>query len=166
MKKNHWRGRTIWLWATLATLSAPAPVRAQGDGAASAFARRLYDAYRTGAPDYLGRDARRTFAPPLLALILRDRASTPPGEVGLLDGDPICDCQDAGGLRLTHLAISAGGAGRTRARVSLRFPPAETRVLTLDLVAEQGEWRVADVHAPETPSLVRFLEQGLRRTRR
>lgn len=163
---GRWGGRRIWLWATLAALSAAAPVRAQDDGAARAFTHRLYDAYRTGAPDYLGRDARRTFAPHLLALILEDRASAPPGEVGLLDGDPICDCQDAGGLRLTRLAITAAGRGRARAQVSLRFPPAETRVMTLDLVAEGGEWRVADVHTPETPSLVRFLEQGLGRTRR
>jgi hypothetical protein len=159
---ERWAGRMIWLWAPLAVLGAVTPAPAQGDGAARVFTHRLYDAYRTGAPDYLGRDARRTFAPQLLALIRRDRASAPPGEVGLLDGDPICDCQDAGGLRLTHLAITAAGPGRARARVSLRFPPVETRVLTLDLVAEQGEWRVADVHAAETPSLVRFLEQGLR----
>jgi hypothetical protein len=156
---------TAGLCAALAALSVPAPVRAQGDQAARAFTRRLYEAYRSGAPDYLGRDARRTFAPRLLTLILRDRASAPPGEVGLLDGDPICDCQDAGGLRLTGLAITTAGSGQARARVTLRFPPAETRVLILDLAAERGEWRVADVHAPETPSLVRYLEQGLPRTR-
>ena len=146
----------------------PLSVRAQGFDSARAFTLHLYEAYRTGAPDYLGRDAQRTFAPHLLELIARDRATTPSGDVGILDGDPICDCQDAGGVRATHLTISAVGPGRARARVTLRFP-SETRDMTLDLVvtwaaargAGRGEWRVADVHTRDTPSLVRLLEHGL-----
>ena len=162
---GQWRA---WRGAVIAALLAPLTAQAQGADTARAFTLRLYEAYRTGAPDYLGRDARRTFAPHLLALIHRDRATTPAGDVGILDGDPICDCQDAQGVRATHLAISAMGPGRARARVTLRFP-SETREMTLDLVtartaargAKQGEWRIADVHTRETPSLVRLLEDGL-----
>jgi len=158
MSGKAWRG------AVIAALMTAISVPAHGADTARAFALRLYEAYRTGAPDYLGRDARRTFAPPLLALILRDRATTPSGDVGILDGDPICDCQDAEGVRATHLTITAAGPGRARARVTLRFP-SETREMTLDLVAGRdagrGAWRVADVHTSETPSLVRLLQQGL-----
>jgi hypothetical protein len=164
-RSREWKTR--WC-AVLAAAIAPLSVQAQGVDAARAFTLHLYEAYRTGAPDYLGRDARRTFAPKLLALIVRDRATTPSGDVGILDGDPICDCQDAGGVRATHVTISAAGPGRARARVTLRFP-SETRDMTLDLVATRGatqgagwgEWRVADVHTRETPSLVRLLEHGL-----
>jgi glutathione S-transferase len=158
MSGKAWRG------AVIAALMIPISAQAQGADTARAFTLHLYEAYRTGAPDYLGRDARRTFAPPLLALILRDRATTPSGDVGILDGDPICDCQDTGGVRATHLTITAAGPGHARARVTLRFP-SETREMTLDLVAGRetgrGEWRVADVHTKETPSLVRLLEHGL-----
>lgn len=134
---------------------------AQSLDAARAFAAGLFAAYRTGEPDYLGRQAESTFAPHLLALIRRDRASTPAGEVGILDGDPVCDCQDAGGLRMTGLAMEAAGPQRARAKVRLHFPD-ETRSLTLDLVAVGGGWRVADIHTRETPSLVGLLEAGLR----
>jgi hypothetical protein len=145
----------------IVALIAPLSAQAQSLDAARAFTQHLYSAYRGGHPDPLGRDAGRTFAPPLLALIHRDRATTPAGDVGILDGDPICDCQDSGGIRLTHLAIEAAGKGRAVANVTLRFP-SETRSLKLDLVAWRGQWRVADVHTRDTPSLVRLLQDGLR----
>ena len=137
-----------------------APASAQSLEAARTFTRHLYAAYQGGDPDYLGRDARRTFAPQLLALIRRDAASAPAGEVGILDGDPICDCQDPGGLRLKRLAVRHTGPGRVRADVTLRFPD-ETRSMRLSLVAVHGRWRVADVRTRETPSLVKLLQAGL-----
>jgi len=151
---------TAWCCAVSAALMAPVCVQAEGDSSARAFTLHLYEAYQSSTPEYLGRDARLTFAPRLLALIRRDRATTPSGYVGILDWDPICDCQDAGGLRATSLVISAAGPGRSRARVTLRFP-SETGVVTLDLVSTPGEWRVADVHTRDTPSLLRLLEHGL-----
>jgi hypothetical protein len=136
------------------------PAQAQPLDAARAFATALYTAYGTGDPDYLGADASKTFAPHLLALIRRDRANTPAGEVGILDGDPICDCQDAGGLRMTNLVVKAAGPQRAQARAVLHFP-GETRAVTLDLESVRGHWRVADVHTRATPSLAGLLEDGL-----
>jgi hypothetical protein len=150
----------MWRCALIAALITPVAAQAQTLDAARAFTRTLYAAYRAGDPDYLGRDAGRTFAPQLLALIRRDAASTPEGEVGVLDGDPICDCQDPGGLRLDRLAIRPAGSGRARAEVTLRFA-GETRRMRLSLLAIHGQWRVADVNTRETPSLVRLLEAGL-----
>ena len=147
---------------SLALVAAPLCAQAQGLDGARAFTLRLYDTYRKGEPDYRGRDAASAFAPPLLDLIRRDQATTPSGDVGILDGDPICDCQDAQGLKLTRLAIDAAGPGQARAKVTLRFP-GETRSMGLDLVREGGRWRVADVHTRDTPSLVRLLRDGLRR---
>jgi hypothetical protein len=152
----------MWRWVLVAALIAPLSAQAQGPAAAHAFAQRLYDAYQGGEPDHLGREAERTFAPSLLALIRRDQATAPPGEVGILDGDPICDCQDHGGVRTTRLVVRPAGPGRARAEVTLRFPT-ESRMMNLDLVATRGRWRVADVHTASTPSLVRLLEDGLDR---
>ena len=143
-----------------AVLIASTPASAQGLDAARAFTTKLYAAYQTGEPDYLGRDAEGTFTPPLLALIRRDQASTPSGDVGVLDGDPICDCQDAGGLKMTRLVVEAAGPKAARAKVTLRFP-GETRRVTLELKAIRGHWRVADVHTAATPSLVLLLRDGL-----
>jgi hypothetical protein len=145
----------------LCALVVSTPAHAQGLEAARAFTRKLYAAYQAGNPDYAGRDAAATFAPPLLALIRRDQATTPSGDVGILDGDPICDCQDTGGMRMTHLGVKEAGPNAARAEVTLRFP-GETRSLTLDLQAVRGHWRVADVHSLATPSLARLLADGLR----
>lgn len=154
-----------WRVALLATLAITISARAEDLDSARAFARNLYTAYQTGDPDYLGRKADRIFTQKLLGLIRRDQATTPSGDVGILDGDPICDCQDAAGLRLTHLAINAAGPGRAQAVVTLRFS-GEIRPLKLDLVATRAGWRVADIHTSDTPSLAGLLQTGLhQRTR-
>ena len=80
--------------AILVALSA-SPAAAQDLGGAKAFVTGLYTAYaRHPGPDYLGRQARQVFSPALLELMRRDAARTPKGDVGTLDGDPICNCQD------------------------------------------------------------------------
>jgi len=142
--------------ALIAALLAPLSVHAQSLEAAKAFTTTLYGAYAKGNPDYVGQNPERTFSPELLGLIRKDQASAAPGEVGILDGDPICDCQDAEGLRATDVKVVATGEGKARADVTLAFP-SETRSMSLDLVASGGEWRVGDVHTEQTPSLVKLL---------
>lgn len=153
------------MWSAWLTLATPATSAAQDLPAARAFVAHLYRAYARGEPDYLDREAGRVFAPRLLALIRRDRATTPAGEVGVLDGDPVCDCQDADGLKVGHVAVTALGPGHARADITVRFPDGP-RVISLDLAASHNAWRIADIHTHETPSLVRLLERELRRERR
>lgn len=136
--------------------------RAQDLGAAHEFVAGLYAAYHGTGPDYLGREAKGTFSPQLLRLIRRAAAATPANEVGALDGDPICDCQDSGGVRMADMKLTGGGLGRVTATVHLRFPD-EFRTLRLDLIAVDGHWRVSDVHTKDTPSLVAYLTQSLRK---
>jgi hypothetical protein len=140
-------------------LASASAASAQDLAAAQAFVARLYAAYHGKGPDYLGRDAKATFAPPLLRLIRRDAAATPSGDVGALDGDPICDCQDAGGLRNVDVAIAGGAKGHALATVRFQIS-AERRTVQLDLVAVQGHWRVSDVRTADTPSLVTYLTQS------
>ena len=137
---------------------------AQDAASADAFVRHLYAAYHGAGPDYLGRQAGAVFAPPLLRLIRRDAAETPAGDAPNLDGDPICDCQDAGGLKLTEVKVEGGADGHATATVRFRIA-ADRRTVRLDLAAVQGHWRVSDVHTAETPSLAAFLRRhsgGLR----
>jgi hypothetical protein len=151
----------MWRSILFAALLAPLLASAQSLDSARAFARGLYEAYYKGDRVHVGRDAGKTFSPALLALIKRDQDTAPPGEVGILDGDPICDCQDVEGVELTGLDLAETGPGRARADVTLHFP-GETRKLSLDLVATGGAWRVDDVHSDFTPSLVKVLQDGLR----
>ncbi|WP_293385897.1 hypothetical protein [Phenylobacterium sp.] len=148
------------LFAGLAVL-ATAPARAQDAAGARAFVVGLYAAYHGHGPDYLGRQAPQVFAPRLLTLIRRDAAETPQGDVGALDGDPICDCQDAGGLRGVAVEVTGGAGGRASAVAHFRIS-AEARTVRLDLVAVQGQWRISDVHTADTPSLVSLLTRSLR----
>lgn len=140
----------------------PSSAAALDLGSARSQILRTYEAYDHGEPDYAGRQAPQVFAPRLLALIRRDQATTPSGDVGILDGDPICDCQDPGGLKVRRLTLTAQGRQRARAKIILGFPGG-TRTVELDLVANSAGWRISDIHTAETPSLVRLLEDGLAR---
>ena len=144
----------------LAALLAPLPAQARDHlDAARTFTQGLYEAYRHGEPDYLGARARTTFAPRLLALIRDDRAATPRGDEGALDWDPICDCQDDDGMKVERVDIGEVAPDRALATVTLRYP-AETMTVKLDLVSQHGQWRVADIHTKDVPSLVALLEKA------
>ena len=143
-----------WIGLAAALMAATAAA-AQSLESAQGFVAGLYHAYERSQPDYLGRRAGGVFSPRLLGLIRRDERNAH-GEVGALDGDPICDCQDPDGVRLTALTVTPAGPGRATARVRLRFPDGP-RAMTLDLTAVAGQWRVDDVHTKDTPSLVGML---------
>jgi len=149
--------RPLALPLLIALLASPAPVSAQDLGAAKAFVTGLYAAYgKPPGPDYLGRQAKAVFSPALLGLMARDAARTPKGEVGALDGDPICNCQDHE-ITGVSVVVTETGSGRATAIVGFRnFGRAES--VGLDLVWAQGGWRVDDVHARDMLSLVKLLE--------
>jgi hypothetical protein len=131
---------------------------------AKAFLARLYAGYRPNAySDYLApAKARTIFAPRLLDLMKRDTvAADAAGEVGALDGDPICGCQEPDGLKVQSLTVSAAGIGKARAEVVFSLYE-DVRHLTFDLEDLGQGWRIADVHSADTPSLVGLLEDGLK----
>lgn len=144
--------------ALLAALALSLPATSADLASARAFTAKLYRAYERGDPNYLGRDADKTFAESLLRRIRRDQQTAPKDEVGTLDGDPICDCQDAEGLKLKRLDMTGEAPGQAVATATLQFPGGEVREVRLDLVATPRGWRVADVHTRETPSLVGLLD--------
>ena len=135
-------------------------VHAQDLPAAQTFVTGLYTAYqRQPGPDYLGRQIAEVFAPDLIALIRREAASVPKGEVGALDGDPICNCQD---WLISNVEVKVSGANPGGAVAEVSFQNAgEARSVRLDLVSAQGRWRVADVHTPDTPSLAKLLRDSI-----
>lgn len=161
--------RAAGLAAGLLLLLAPNLGLCQSLAKAESFAHRLYDAYARGMPDYLGPQARRVFSPRLLSLIRRDERLAPAGEPGALDGDPICDCQDPGGMTRVRIEVLDAGPGRARAHVRFLLNT-EPRDVTLELVAVQRRWRVDDVRTADTPSLAEMLlkahPEGQRRPQR
>jgi hypothetical protein len=146
----------------LALLLLTTAAQAQDLAAARTFVQQLYSAYEhptaPAGPDVLGKSATRIFSPSLLALIRKDQASTPPGDIPTLDGDPICDCQDFAGLHIAALTVDPVDTTHASARATLRFPsePKPRRII-LSLLSTPTGWRVDDVSTKETPSLRKLL---------
>ncbi len=124
---------------------------------ADGFVRGLYEDYgKPDRADVLGDGAPDVFAPRLLGLIRADQKAAG-GEVGRLDKDPLCDCQDDDGFRLSSVVVVRRPAGRATATVPFGIGEV-AMVVSLDLVGTRGGWRIADVHNRDMPSLVSLLE--------
>jgi len=127
------------------------------------FIQRLYANYSNS--DYSPfKEANRVFAPRLLAAINKD-SELAHGEVGYLDGDPVCQCQDTAGLHASIKNVVEKGRTAT-VSVKLDFQDSTPTNVRLSLVRIGAGWRIADVSATGEPSLLRALEESDRRTRR
>lgn len=142
------------------------PAIAQTVPEADSFVRHLYSQYHTKSPkdpgpDFLGRHAPDVFSAELIRLIRRDAKNTPRGEVGKMDFDPICVCQDFAGLQLKEIQVVKNDNGTATAKVKLLFgPPSDSSVvdLRLHLMWLPQGWRIDDIETKETPSLKRYLQ--------
>jgi hypothetical protein len=120
------------------------------------FVERVYAGYRD--PDYspLAKPG-RIFAPPLVAEIRKDRRLSR-GEIGYMDGDPLCQCQDAAGMR-PLIGEVWESTGKANARIQLLFGDSDRRALELRLIWTRSGWRIADVATAEEPSLLDSLRR-------
>ena len=128
-----------------------------------AFVERVYASYRDRNFSPF-EHADRYFAPKLKAAIDED-SRLAKGEVGYLDGDPICQCQDSDGLRSKIVRISLQGPNQAIAEVLLDYPDATATHVRLTLVRTKAGWRIADVAASDQPSLVSALAASNRKAR-
>ena len=129
-----------------------------------AFLEQTYSGYRNADFSPLEKPE-RFFAPPLTAAILKDERLAH-GEVGFLDGDPLCDCQDTGGMRSRIISVARNGAGAS-ALVSVHFEgTSDTRELRLKLVKTPSGWRIADIGTKSEPSLLHDLLEANRKVSR
>jgi hypothetical protein len=146
--------------ALLAILTAPL-LQAQTLPQAETFVRQLYDQYEhpstPGGPDVFGKMETLIFSPGLLAVMRKADRATPKGEVGKLDGDPVCDCQEMEGIKVKQLHTTLTGKGRATAIASLLFPSPETREIRLYLLWTAKGWRIDDIGTKDTPSLRKYL---------
>ena len=141
--------------------------QAQGGerGAVRMFLESVYARYvdANSAPETLGRDAPRLFSRRLVALIREDQRLAR-GEVGLIDHDPICSCQDWRDLAVRRIDVTVSSA--TRASAVVEFTNAGQRVRTrFTLSREAVGWRIDDVREPHARGLRATLERGLAQSR-
>lgn len=129
-----------------------------------AFLERTYSSYRNSNFSPLEKPE-QFFAPPLRAAILEDEKLAH-GEVGFLDGDPLCDCQDISGMHSRIVSIERTGSS-ANARVLLRFEgTSDRRDIRLKLVWTRPGWRIADVGTKSEPSLLHDLLEANKKARR
>ena len=129
-----------------------------------AFLERTYSSYRDSNFSPLDQP-QEIFAPELRAAILEDERLAH-GEVGFLDGDPLCDCQDTGGMSSRIISVARNGA-KASALVLVRFAGTnDRREIRLKLVRTPSGWRIADVGTKSEPSLLQDLRQANRKATR
>jgi Protein of unknown function (DUF3828) len=145
-------------------LIALAAAAAQPAETPRAFMGRLYANYRHS--DYSPfTHPERVFAPRLLAAIKEDERLAH-GEVGFLDGDPLCDCQDTGGMR-SSIASVTGSRGTAAAHIMVSWrDTGEHSDIRLKLVRTPAGWRVADVSTANESSLLHDLQESNRKARK
>jgi hypothetical protein len=107
----------------------------------------------------------RYFAPRLIAAIKED-SRLAHGEVGYVDGDPICQCQDPAGMKPHILGVTRHGASRASVRVLIDWEDNTARKARFDLVRLHGHWRIADVASGDERSFLRAIEAANREARK
>jgi hypothetical protein len=137
---------------------------AQPSQSPKAFMERLYASYRRS--DYSPfTNPKRIFAAPLLAAINED-SKLAHGEVGYLDGDPVCQCQDPAGMHPSIIGLSQQRPGHATVKVLIGWERDKARPATFILVHTRGGWRIADVSTEDEPSLLKALDAANRRARK
>jgi hypothetical protein len=136
------------------------PAQAQNFKSAKEFVQQVYKNYAD--PDLnrmLGRQV-LFYTPDLYHLILADRTAHP-GEIGKLDRDPICDCQDPGDrgdLNVQSIKLFASSQTRLKATVAFLITN-EPVTVTLSLLDTRPGWRIDDIRSRDMPSLRALLEK-------
>ena len=143
---------------TPAATPATAGTSAQDISNARSFLSHIYAGYHPDA----GLDAilpdEEVYTPALIAA-MQANSDAYAGEVGYLDGDPLCDCQDtAQDLRQLVFDIQPLADGQLRASTQLDDPQHPLQ-LQLTLQRQGSSWRVADIASPRAPSLLQALER-------
>ena len=120
-----------------------APAAATVDPGAEAFVRALYAKYAASGDFSPMLHEDEVFTPALVKMLKHDEKMTPKGEIGTIEADPICQCQDSGGMKLQSVATTATGTDKADAQVGLQFDKPASVLLKLVKVPGGG-WRVDD----------------------
>lgn len=148
----------------LSELSLAATNPAAADTAvAERFLRTIYAGYSPDGPGVPNKILKESdvYDASLIALMKADQDAAD-GEVGYLNGDPLCACQDWGDIRIKSLAFAVVEGDRLKASVVLKdVVTGEGRKLDLLLHRTAQGWRVEDVVDAEG-SLAENLRQSTR----
>jgi Protein of unknown function (DUF3828) len=153
------RVRRLVLLFAMAVCASSRFAPAQDADSARTFVESLYKLYTKGGEGVpLSRPHEsRYYHSSLLALMRADEKAVGPGDVGAIDGDPVCGCQDWEGIWNLHIDIQLQSPDRAVADASFALSaPAhggsqDARRIIMTLVPENGKWRIWDVRDDSDP---------------
>jgi len=124
---------------------------------AEQFLRGLYAKYtHNGKPTpFVYPDAKNIADAPMMALLKNDQVKSN-GEVGAMDSDPICRCQDWEVLKVASLKVTMQGANAAGADVTIS-DSGEVQKIHYSLAWTKDGWRIHDIGAKDEPSLIAYL---------
>lgn len=85
-------------------------------------------------------------------------------EIGVLDFDPFCQCQDNEGMTHRISAVSGDDRAATVTVIDRWPPPAEPAEIAVTFSLARGGphgWRIRDIGTADTPSLASEMQRGL-----
>lgn len=135
-------------------LAALALAAAQASQAPREFIEKVYSGYHEESFNPLA-EPKLYFSPELTAAIEKDSSG---GEVGYLDGDPLCDCQDYDRISAKVVTILQPSEKAATAHVHVDLGKNQERDLQLRLILTPLGWRISDVLGPDHHSLLHELE--------
>ena len=131
--------------AIMVGISAPS-ASAQTEEQATKFIEKIYAHYRnTNSLNAPGSSiADKTISTPSLLQLIHEEQKLLDGEVGYLNGDPFCDCQDYENLQIEQIAVAK--TGKNSAQVKVRFTNlGSTGQLQYKLQWLNGHWLIDDI---------------------
>jgi len=146
---------------------AAAPAAADSAAAAKAFLEGLYAHYKassstgtTWAP--MDANVKEVFDADMVALLEADTKALK-GELGEIDGDWLCDCQDWGSLSADITILSASPTAAKAASVirDTQIKDEAAKRDTFDLVKTPAGWRIHDMGTEQDPSLRAVLTKEI-----
>ncbi len=150
------------IWILLAAAAAAAP--GQPADTPKRFMEHLYANYRNANYNPFDHPS-RVFAPRLIAAMNED-SKLAHGEVGYVDGDPVCQCQDPSGMHATVGGVKQQGRDKASVQVSIAWDSGDKpRPTRFSLIRTRAGWRIADVSSADEPSFLAAIEKSNREAR-
>lgn len=140
-----------FLAALMAPLAIVAPAR-QDEASVRAFIGFVYAGYGKDGPGARLGEPELYFEPELAAAIRKDAdAAEAAGDMGKMDVDPFCSCQDFDAIKPAYGPVTVRG---NRALVTVTFTNLGAHVTTgYDLVWTRAGWRIFDMDYGEGATL-------------
>jgi len=159
------QARLLFLFALLILLAVPPiPAAAQDAASAKTFLQSTYALYsKNGKGATL---TSRYYDSTLVRLVATDNKLNA-GEIGVLEGDPVCGCQDWAGIWDLNIEVQMQGQNQALADVSFALTAPngrkqnDLRKLHITLVPERGQWRIYNILDESDPKAPFDLRQEL-----